>query len=178
MERRDIDDLLERTFSGGPPAPGFRAEVLRDSVEALAFARQRRRRWQWARSGMAAGFIAIASFAFGRWSASPELPQSAPAPVVADVPETVAVSNELVAWLDAARLFRQLGMEDRMARAVDRASMLLPQGSALADGGAAPAFAGDGAVEGHREILEPMDATMAPPSDGSTNRILAQLLGD
>jgi hypothetical protein len=61
-------------------------------------------------------------------------------PVAAET-QGVAVPNDLVAWLDAARLFHQLGMPDRMGRAVDRASRLLPAEAAattVACGTAAP----------------------------------------
>jgi hypothetical protein len=51
-------------------------------------------------------------------------------PPVAGAAEKVAVPGDLVAWLEAARLFRQLGMEDRMARAVDHAYGLLPYDAA------------------------------------------------
>jgi hypothetical protein len=46
----------------------------------------------------------------------------------------VNVPSDLVAWLDAARLFRQLGMEERMADAVESAGRLLPS-DALATSG-------------------------------------------
>jgi hypothetical protein len=47
-------------------------------------------------------------------------------PLVAAEPEGVIVPSDLVAWLDAARLFKRLGMEERMARAFDKAGKLLP----------------------------------------------------
>jgi len=65
----------------------------------------------------------------------------------------------VIAWLEAARLFRQLGMEERMARAVDRASRLLPRDATLVG----------------REL---MDAPEVHPSAEHSNRILAQSLGD
>jgi hypothetical protein len=41
-------------------------------------------------------------------------------------PDGVTVTSDLVAWLDAARLFKRLGLEERMTRAFDKAGKLLP----------------------------------------------------
>ncbi|MCL5282659.1 MAG: hypothetical protein M1376_22470 [Planctomycetes bacterium] len=142
MNDAEMDKLLERGLSGGPPRPGYREEVLADSVAALVRARRSRTR-QWAGSlSAAAVLIAGVSFLLGRYSLPKPAPETAPVvtPVAAET-RGVPVPNDLVAWLDAARLFHQLGMPDRMGRAVDRASRLLPVGSAataVACGTAAP----------------------------------------
>ncbi len=142
MKSEDWDKLLERGLSGGPPRPGFREEVLADSLAAFVHGRRRRNWWRAGSLSAAAVLIAGVSFLLGRYSL-PE-PVREAAPVATAVPargEGVAVPNELVAWLDAARLFRQLGMPDRVGRAVDHASRLLPAGTAvgaMACGTAAP----------------------------------------
>jgi hypothetical protein len=127
VKSEDWDKLLEQGLSGRPPRPGFREEVLGDSV--AAFVRGRRNR-AWRRAGslsVAAVLIAAVSFLLGRHSLPEPAGEGAPVvvPIVAEA-QGVTVPNDLVAWLDAARLFRQLGMPDRMGRAVEHASKLLP----------------------------------------------------
>ena len=78
---------------------------------------------------LSAAAVLIAGIAFlaGRLSAPRRLPLSEDlAPRASAEPDGVTVSSDLVAWLDAARLFDQLGMEDRMAEAVEYAGRLLP----------------------------------------------------
>ena len=83
-------------------------------------------RWKWYLSA-AAVLIAGIAFLGGRLSAPRMLPLSEDIAPRANVePDGITVSSDLVAWLDAARLFRQLGMEDRMAEAVEYAGRLLP----------------------------------------------------
>jgi hypothetical protein len=125
MAHPDIDNLLEQSLSGHPPDAAFRAGVLRASMAALERSRRdhvRRRRIQF---GLVAALVAAASFLVGR-CAAPSAVTLPPAPVAVEPGETVRVSRELIAWLEAANLFRQVGMQDRMARAVGRAGGLLP----------------------------------------------------
>jgi hypothetical protein len=75
--------------------------------------------------------VLIAGIAFigGRLSVPRKLPRSvdvAPQAVAEAETDSVNVPSDLVAWLDAARLFKRLGMEERMGRAVEHASKLLP----------------------------------------------------
>jgi hypothetical protein len=147
VKSEDWDKLLERGLSGGPPRSGFREEVLADSV--AVFVRGRRSRsWRRAESlAAAAVLIAGVSFLLGRYSLPKPAPETVPIvrPVAAET-QGVAVPTDLVAWLEAARLFHQLGMPDRMGRAVDHASRLLPAGTAtttVACGTAAPGCGGE-----------------------------------
>jgi hypothetical protein len=100
------------------------------------------------------------------------------APWAADEPDGVKVPSDLVAWLEAARLFRQLGMEDRMARAVERAGRLLPVDIVVADGEAVRVFAANRSAENQREPVELTDMQGPHPSAESINQILAQSFGD
>ena len=45
---------------------------------------------------------------------------------VANAPENITVSAELVAWLDAGRFFERIGMQDRAVKAYKNASKLIP----------------------------------------------------
>ena len=127
MKDIDDDELLGRHFSGDPPREALKEQTLRDST--AAFIRVRRRRSVWRGAELAAAAVLIASVAFlgGRLSV-PRVPGGSVdvTPRAAAEREGLTVPSELVAWLEAARFFRQLGMEDRMARAVDRAGRLLP----------------------------------------------------
>jgi hypothetical protein len=91
-------------------------------------------RWKWYLSA-AAVLIAGIAFLGGRLSAPPTLPRNVDITLQAAAkPDGITVSSDLVAWLDAARLFRQLGMEDRMADAVENAGRLLPSNAVAASG--------------------------------------------
>ncbi len=134
MKEMDEDMLLGRHLSGDPPREAFKEQVLRDSL--AAFARTRRRRSAWRRAEFAAAAVLIAGVTFlgGRLSVPGALPGNgavAP-PAVADS-DGVTVPPELVEWLSAARLFGQLGMEERMARAIERAGRLLPNTAPTGD---------------------------------------------
>ena len=126
----------------------------------------------------AAVLIVGLTFLGGRLSMPRTLPPSkddAP-PVVAEA-DGVNVPNELIAWLEAARLFKQLGMEDRMARAVERAGRLLPADTFIADGQTWRVFAA-GSTEYQKGRVELMGMQGPQPSVESINQILAQCLGD
>jgi hypothetical protein len=91
----------------------------------------------------------------------------------------VKVSRELIAWLEAANLFRQVGMQDRMARAVNRAGRLLPDDVQTVADETGAALAAYGPVEHEKE--KPLDWVArghAVASGECLNRILAQSLGD
>ncbi len=126
MKDRDIDTLLSQHLSGDQPREAFKQETLGDLT--AEFVRVRRRS-AWRRAELAAAAILIAGLAFlgGRLSVPPSLPRSTDvAPLAAAESDGVTVPSDLVAWLDAASLFRRLGMEERMARAVERAGRLMP----------------------------------------------------
>ena len=145
MKEINEDTLLGRHLSGDPPREAFKEQVLRDSLAALV--RTRRRRSAWRRAELAAAAILIAGITFfgGRRSVSRALPPNvAVAPPASAEPDGVTVPMELVEWLNAARLFGQLGMEDRMARAVQRAGRLLPYTTPPGDASIGPMAAAVG----------------------------------
>lgn len=179
MEDRDVDTQLGQHLSGKPPRAVFRQQTLHDST--AAFIRVRRLRSAWRRAELTAAAILIAGVAFlgGRLSAPRTLPGSvAVAPQVAAKPDGVTVSSELVAWLEAANLFRQLGMEERMARAIGRARSLLPADTATADGQMGQVFAAGASVDNQKKRVEPMGMPGPHPSAENMNQILAHSFGD
>lgn len=135
MNDRDVDKLLVQALSGGSPEQVFRRRVLSDSMAALSVERARRFRLRAASLSAAAVLIAAVSFLSGRISAPPagREPTVATAPD-ADEAQTVSVPSDLVAWLEAARFFKQLGMEQRVALAYERAGQLVPYETPLTDG--------------------------------------------
>ena len=134
---KDVDKYLREQLSGSPAREAFKQQALRDSTAALV--RVRRRHSAWRRAGFAAAAVLIAGIAFlgGRLSVPRNFPRNLSVPHkwprnVDITPEAVAeadgvnVPGDLVAWLDAARLFKRLGMGERMARAFEKAEKLLP----------------------------------------------------
>jgi predicted nucleic acid-binding protein len=127
MKDKDVDKYLREHLSGSAPREAFKQQTLRDSTAALV--RVQRQRSARRRTELAAAAVLIAGIAFlgGRLSASRTLPRNVDvAPRAAAEPGGVTVPSDLVAWLDAARLFKRLGMEERMARAVEHAAKLMP----------------------------------------------------
>lgn len=176
MNNQDIDHLLEEGLSGDPPLEPFRSRVLRDSTEAFVRARRGRTWRRFTALSAAAVFIAALSFLLGRYS----WPPPAGTPIVADAGDTVAVSKDLVAWLQAAQLFGQLRMNDRMVRAVERASRLLPVDTAIMDAQFAPTLAATRTVplEYREEPEETLGIPGPSPSIQVSHQILAQSFGD
>jgi len=178
MDSRNIDRLLEQGLSGDLPGRAFRAQALLDSTAALTCRRHAVHTWRVTMLSMAAMVIATVSFLLGRWSLSPVHPEGSARPAVASGAEIVAVPGELIVWLDAARLFGQLGMQDRMARAVERARRFLPADTIAAEGRTLHLFTFAGSVENGEESGEPTESLGPDPSVQSVNQILAEVLGD
>jgi hypothetical protein len=130
----DIEKLLERSLAGDPAGAVFRERVLRSSAAALGAGRKKRV-WRYAACAAAALVIAATAFVCGRASV-PRVTVAKAAPG-----ETVSVPVELVAWLDAARFFKQLDMPDRVTLAYERAGKLVPHETLEADAGSRTAFA-------------------------------------
>ena len=127
MNDSEIDKLIEQGLSGPGASEMFRAQVLRDSTAALARGHGHGSHWRTAGLAAAAVLIAAVSFFWGRASA-PVAPAD-PGPVAGggiETAQTVAVPADLVAWLKAARLFEQLGMDKRVTLAYEHASALVP----------------------------------------------------
>ncbi len=178
MKDRDVDTHLRQYLSGDSPREEFKQQTLHDST--AEFVRVRRRRSAWRRAELAAAAILIGGVAFlsGRLSVPRILPGSVDVALrAATEPDGVTVPSDLVAWLDAARLFRQLGMEDRMARAVERAGRLLPVDTVIADGQAVQVFAAR-SIENQKKLMELTGMPGPHPSAESISQIFAHSFGD
>ncbi|HCO94728.1 MAG TPA: hypothetical protein DIU00_12385 [Phycisphaerales bacterium] len=181
MKEKDVDKYLSQYLSGDSPREAFKQQTLRDSTAALVRVRQRRSVRRRAEFAAAAILIVGIGFLGGRMSMPPTLPRSV------DVVEQataeaggVTVPSDLVAWLDAARLFRQLGMEDRMARAVERAGKLLPYDAVAVSSVMGQAFTAtcDGIVEEQSKQVSPAGMLRPHESVESISGIMAQSFGD
>jgi hypothetical protein len=180
MKDKDVDKYLSQHLSGSPPREAFKQQTLRDSTVALV--RVQRRRSAWRRAELAAAAVLIAGIAFlgGRLSKPRTLPRNVDvAPLAAAEPDGVNVPSDLVAWLDAARLFGQLGMEDRMGRAVERAGRLLPFDAVTTSSmtGQTLAATGDEVIKDQSKNLILADILYPPESVVSISGITAQSFG-
>lgn len=189
MDASDVEKLLERALSGGRPQKAFREQLLRDSTAALPQSSAIRAVWRTTALSAAAVLIVAISFLCGRASVSAPIVEPAP-PVrrVAGRADTVPVPGELVAWLEAARFFKQLGMEEREARAYAQASRLVPDERFMAREGVGPVFAVD---LDHRSGTDSDRAVVSPAAKRSqaekgvgiepfvkkVNQIMAQSFG-
>jgi len=179
MKDEDVDALLRQHLSGDQPREELKQEALRDSM--ARFVRIRRRRSARRRAELAAAAVLIAGAAFlgGRLSVPRTLPGSVDvAPGAVAEADGVSVPSDLIAWLDAARLFGQLGMQDRMARAIERAGKLLPVDAINMDSCAGQNVAADESIEHQNKHTEPTILPSPQPSVESGNKILAQTFGD
>ncbi len=148
MKDKDVDKYLRQHLSGDAPREAFKQQTLRDSTAALVRVRRRRSAWRRAELVAAAALITVVAFLGGRLSAPRTLSRNVDvAPQAAAEPDGVTVPSDLVAWLDAARLFKRLGMEERMARAVEHAGKLLPYDAVAANSITGQALATNGGDE-------------------------------
>ncbi len=181
MKDKDVDKYLRQHLSGSPPREAFKQQTLHDSTATLV--RVQRRRSAWRRADFAAAAVLIAGVAFlgGRLSVPRTLPRSVDvAPQAVAETDGVNVPSDLVAWLDAARLFKLWGMEERMARAVEHAGKLLPYNAvtSISTTGQALAFTGDDEVfEDKNKHLIITDILGPHESVESISGIIAQSFG-
>ncbi len=180
MKDKDVDKYLRQHLSGSPPREAFKQQTLHDSTATLV--RVQRRRSAWRRAEVAAAAVLLAGVAFlgGRLSVPRKLPRSVDvAPLAVAETDSVNVSIDLVAWLDAARLFKRLGMEERMARAVERAGKLLPYDAVAANSvmGQSLTSTGDEVFENQNKHSILSDILGPHESVESISGIIAQSFG-
>jgi hypothetical protein len=180
MKDNDVDKYLKQHLSGSAPREAFREKTLLDSTAALVRIQRRRSTWRRAECAVAAVLIAGIAFIGGRLSVPRTLPGNVDiAPRAAAEIEGVNVPSDLVAWLDAARLFKRLGMEERMASAFEHASELTPYDAvaSISTTGQASAFTDDEVFDNKNkhsiltEILGPQESVE------SISGIIAQSFG-
>ncbi len=180
MEEKDVEKYLGQHLEGSPPREAFKQQTLLDSTAALV--RVQRRRSARRRAELTAAAVLIAGIAFlgGRLSKPRTLSGSVEVALQATAePGGVTVPSDLVAWLDSARLFKRLGMEERMARAVEHAAKLMPYDAVAASSvmGQASVATGDEVFENQNKHSILSDILGPPESVESISGIIAQSFG-
>ena len=127
MNDMDLDKLISEGLIHSQAQTALRMRIKQESGQALI--RGRRRRLWYRRAGMIGVvlLVAVAAFWGGRITTTPKSPGET---VLVAHPnqddDTILVQRDLITWLEAARFFKQLGMEERAHRAFQRASALTP----------------------------------------------------
>ena len=183
MKDKDVDKYLSQHLSGSPPREALKQQALRDSTAALVRVRRRHSARRRAECAVAAVLIAGIAFIGGRLSVPRKLPRSvdvAPQAVAEAETDSVNVPSDLVAWLDAARFFKRLVMEERMARAFEHASELTPYDAvaSISTTGHALAFTDDEVFEDKNKHSILTEIFGPHESVGSISGIMAQSFGD
>lgn len=165
MNDQDTNRLIEDALSANAASNAFKEHVLRESTAAFSRGRVLHRRMRTAGFTSLVLLLAATAFFCGRLSVPREL--GGRQIVMQNVDEqdnSVRVSRDLVAWLDAARFFTQLGMEERAALSYRQASELIPYD-----------------VPAHQQASfesQSMLAGISPErEDGILNKIIAQNFG-
>jgi hypothetical protein len=127
MSDLDFDKLITEGLAQGQAGPPFRDRLKQESGQAIVKGHQRRLWYR--RTGVACVVLLVSVSAFwsGRITTKPQS-QKVPGAIASPKQneDTVLVARDLVTWLEAARFFRQLGMEERANRAFQLASALAP----------------------------------------------------
>ena len=128
MNNQDINKLIEDALSANSASGIFKEQVLHDSTTALIRGRVLRMQFRAAGLMLAILMATAAAFVCGRLSVSDRITDRQEAvQTVGDKDDGVRVSRDMVAWLDAARFFTQLGMNERAAFSYKKASELIPR---------------------------------------------------
>lgn len=116
---RDLDDLLTQALQQDRTSEDFKTRLKQESSRALIQGRQQR---LWLKRGcIAAAALIMLSTAYLAGLNNGHQKQFPTTPLAQD---TVQVPQDLVTWLDAARFFTQLGMEQRATNAYRQAGLL------------------------------------------------------
>ena len=126
MNSQDINNLIEDALSANSASDAFKEQVLRDSTLVFLRGRILHRRLRTAGFTLLVLLVAGTAFFCGRLSVPSELIDRQIVTKSIDASDdSVRVSKDLVAWLDAARFFTQLGMDERAALSYRQASELI-----------------------------------------------------
>jgi hypothetical protein len=127
MKSHDTNKLIADALSAGAASDAFKEHVLCDSTAAFTRGRALQRRLRTAGFTSLILLVATGAFFCGRLSAPGEaVDQQIVTQSNDEQDDSVMVSRDLVAWLDAARFFTQLGMEERATLSYKQASELIP----------------------------------------------------
>jgi hypothetical protein len=121
-----MNDLNFDELIGGlkkdPADDSFREQLLLKSQSTLVRSRAVRHTIRATGVSLCILLLVVGAFVCGRFTAVGRTEDV----TVANAPDNITVSAELVAWLDAGRFFERIGMQDRAVRAYKNASKLIP----------------------------------------------------
>jgi hypothetical protein len=127
MSNNDLNDLIEEALSVQAANDAFKEHLLQDSTTAFVRGRALQRQLRMTGLTLVILLVTAATFVCGRLSvSSPVINQQVAVRTVDEGDEHIKVSKDLVVWLDAARFFTRLGMDERAALSYQQASDLIP----------------------------------------------------
>ena len=127
MSSHDVNKLIEEAFGTDAASDVFKENLLQNSTTAFVRSRVLQSRIRMTGFTLIILLITAATFVFGRFSVSSRVTNRQVAgQAINEKDEGIMVSKDLVAWLDAARFFTRLGMEERAALSYKQASDLVP----------------------------------------------------
>lgn len=127
MNENDINDLLNSALGGNTARKDFKERLLQNSTAAFTRGRTFHNRFKMIALILLITAITTAAFFTGRFSAIDKTSnQQQIAWQTNPDDNNISVSRDLVAWLDAAKFFTQLGMSERAEFSYKQASQLIP----------------------------------------------------
>ena len=121
MNDFDFDELIGGLKKGSADA-SFREQLLLKSQSTLVRSKTVRHIIRTTVVSSCLLLLVVGAFVCGRFTADGRTGDV----TIADTGENIAVSTELVAWLDVGRFFECIDMQDRAVRAYKKASKLIP----------------------------------------------------
>lgn len=127
MSNDDMNKLIEEALSACPASDSFKEHLLQDSTTTFTRSRTLQRRLRMTGFTIVILLFAATAFFCGRLSIFSQMTNRQVAVrTVREDNDGIRVSKDLVAWLDAARFFTRLGMNERAALSYKQASDLVP----------------------------------------------------
>ena len=173
MSENDINELLNNALGDNTVRQDFKKQLLENSTNAFTRGRQFHKRLKVSGLIVLIAIITTSAYVTGRFSINKKTNIQQQQIVQHTNPDdnNIVVSKDLVAWLDAAKFFEQLGMSERAEFSYKQASQLipteLPQNN-IVDFGQNSVVAQD----------EKSDKKNSNFYKNKTNQILAQNFGD
>ena len=127
ISNHDVNNLIENALNASPSSGAFKSQLLQDSTAVFVRDRALKRRLRMTGLILVILLFTTAAFISGRLSVSESMTsQQVAVQTVDENNESVRVSKDMVVWLDAARFFTRLGMDERAALSYKQASDLIP----------------------------------------------------
>lgn len=127
MNENDINDLMNNAHGGNIARHDFKEQLLQNSTTAFTRNRLFRKRLKVTGLILLIAIITTSAFITGRLSVNKETSHQRQIVQQSNPDDNnISVPKDLVAWLDAAKFFNQLGMPERAEFSYKQASQLIP----------------------------------------------------